>query len=489
VRLIFLVSLLSISLIGLNQGGGNFKTLNDTIDAKELQEDLTQIRDILLGTHPNPFVYTSRNSWDSTYLKLLYDFRNQQSGFDFFYKTSIWVNQLKDSHVGFNLGDINYYYNFNEPWFDFNLERIDSKFYSDYFFQNAIPYGSEILKINFISVDSIFRTALVFSPQEGDSFEAKKRYATSIMNLIFNFKFKNKIQDSKIPIEYVNWEGDTIFTYLKATDIKEQWHLKNNNYLKSKDVEYEINEKENYGILRVNSFLPVSVANFEDTIDSFFHIIEKLEISKILIDIRNNEGGYFDCVNFLYKYIDTTKETRISRFISKRSKYDRFSKISKFSMWLYISATKFFKEDKEWKEDYTFYRLPFGTLHTTIDTNNYDLPTYLPKYQDSCFLAINGLSISASVDFASWFKRSKRGLILGEECMGPVTGTCGNPVAVKLKNTNVSFISSSMRSYAGNGFEINIKPIIPDILIQNNLNSYRDKIDPVLEYFKNNIRK
>jgi C-terminal processing protease CtpA/Prc len=155
-------------------------------------------------------------------------------------------------------------------------------------------------------------------------------------------------------------------------------------------------------------------------------------------------------------------------------------------MWLYLTANKFFKVDKEWKEDYTFYRLPFGKLQTTIDTNNYYLPVNQPKFFGKCYLAMNGRSISASVDFASWFKQSKRGLILGEECMGPISGTCGNPVAVKLKNTNVSFISSSMRSYAGNGFEILSDPIQPDVLIKYNLNNFRYKIDPILEYLKNN---
>jgi len=174
VRLFFVLFITSIgfsqeiNLINENNGG-----LNDPISSKKLQEDLTQIRDIVLSTHPNPFSYISKTSWDSLYLKMMHDFREDHTLFDFFYKTSIWINQLKDSHAGLDLGDIYYNYKKNDPWFDFNLERINAKFYANYFFQNAIPYGSEILKINQISVDSIFRISLAFAIQEGDSFEAK----------------------------------------------------------------------------------------------------------------------------------------------------------------------------------------------------------------------------------------------------------------------------------------------------------------------------
>jgi C-terminal processing protease CtpA/Prc len=98
---------------------------------------------------------------------------------------------------------------------------------------------------------------------------------------------------------------------------------------------------------------------------------------------------------------------------------------------------------------------------------------------------MNGVSISASVDFASWFKETKRGLILGEQCMGPLTGTCGNPILFELKNTRISVATSTMRSYTYPGLQVASDPIYPDIPIKYSVLDFRRKNDPIVEYVKN----
>lgn len=464
-----------------------FLGLNDSIAGSKLQEDLTQIRKFVLEVHPDPFVYITKEAWDTTYLKLLNDFKENHTLYDFFHKTSLWTNQLKDSHLGFDLENIYYQYNLDQSWCDFQLARINDKFYSYYFSGNVVPFGCEIIKINHIPIDSLYISSLAFSIQEGDSYEAKKRYATSLLNPIFNFKFANEFTDNNIPIQYVNWDGDTLFCFAQSKKEKEIHDVRDTKTkVKSNELEYEIIERDNIGILTINSFLPANISDFKDTLSKFFELIEQYSISKILIDIRNNQGGYFECVNYLYNFIDTTDQIREKRFVSKRSKYDRLSKSNKITMWLYFKFGKFIKHSKKTRDDYSFYLLPYGSSQTILESYDYDSKHQENKYFGTCYLAMNGQSISASVDCASWFKQSKRGLILGEECMGPITGTCGNPVAVTLKNSKVSFISSSMRSYSGNAFEIFSEPIQPDVLIKYNLHNFRYKTDPILEYVKKN---
>ena len=81
-----------------------------------------------------------------------------------------------------------------------------------------------------------------------------------------------------------------------------------------------------------------------------------------------------------------------------------------------------YKKDSKSKADCDFLNSEFGHIDTIHELNNYSYNEKI-KFKGSCYLAINGMSISASVDFASWFMRSNRGLVLGEPCMGPYTGT------------------------------------------------------------------
>ncbi|MFM7666920.1 MAG: hypothetical protein ACKO7D_01870, partial [Bacteroidota bacterium] len=60
------------------------------IDGIELQEDLTQIRRVILQSHPNPFVYVGKLTWDSTFLSLMNYFEEPRTLYDFTLKTSEW---------------------------------------------------------------------------------------------------------------------------------------------------------------------------------------------------------------------------------------------------------------------------------------------------------------------------------------------------------------------------------------------------------------
>jgi C-terminal processing protease CtpA/Prc len=97
---------------------------------------------------------------------------------------------------------------------------------------------------------------------------------------------------------------------------------------------------------------------------------------------------------------------------------------------------------------------------------------------------MNGLSGSGSVVFSGIFAKKQWGEILGEPCLGPVTGTWGNPVPVQLENTGVAVFIASMRFNVDNTFTVDPKPVKPTVFIyETPLDLYEER-DASIEYIK-----
>ena len=79
---------------------------------------------------------------------------------------------------------------------------------------------------------------------------------------------------------------------------------------------------------------------------------------------------------------------------------------------------------------------------------------------------MDGLSASGSVSFVSKFKSINRGYIIGEPCMGSMTGTYANPIWRSLPNSGVSVNLSSGIFFLDSTMQVGSIPINPNRFIQ-----------------------
>jgi C-terminal processing protease CtpA/Prc len=132
-------------------------------------------------------------------------------------------------------------------------------------------------------------------------------------------------------------------------------------------------------------------------------------------------------------------------------------------------------------QEYDFYKSPLGTTRTIL----YD---YTPQnhlgytYRGKCTLITNGLSMSASVLFAGWFKNEKRGEIIGTQCMGGIGGTFGNSAAYTLDHSNTHLMVSTLKFTPKDRVRIELNAIDPDHVIRINRQQLIQHKDPVMEY-------
>ena len=90
------------------------------------------------------------------------------------------------------------------------------------------------------------------------------------------------------------------------------------------------NNSEHLGVLSIGTFSPNKRKEYEKNIHDFFILVKKENIKNVLIDLRNNPGGYFYYVDAIMKYIDTTDVPRYKNIIAKRSFLDDYTNLSFF---------------------------------------------------------------------------------------------------------------------------------------------------------------
>jgi len=238
----------------------------------------------------------------------------------------------------------------------------------------------------------------------------------------------------------VNRLGDTLLT--KVGRIRSKKLFKNENWYPSKELEYEFFNDIAY--LRVYSFESKNEKKFKKTIDRFFSIVATRNIDSVIIDVRENRGGFILLLEHLLSYINVNEQTYDLNYSYKRSDLDRFESLSRLKKIDFIKKAKRVYPRGMISKEYDFYLSPKGTVKTILyqkklaNSSNY-------IFRGNCSLYINGLSMSASVLLASWFKENNRGEIIGTPCFGSLNATHGNPATIFLRNSGLPISISTLK--------------------------------------------
>ena len=164
----------------------------------------------------------------------------------------------------------------------------------------------------------------------------------------------------------------------------------------------------------------------------------------MIIDVRENRGGFILLLEHLLSYIIVNEQTYDLNYSYIRSDLDRFESLSRLKKIDFVKKAKRVYPRGMISKEYDFYLSPKGTVKTILyekklaNSSNY-------IYEGNCSLYINGLSMSASVLLASWFKENNRGKIIGTPCFGSLNATHGNPATIFLKNSGLPISISTLK--------------------------------------------
>jgi C-terminal processing protease CtpA/Prc len=147
-----------------------------------------------------------------------------------------------------------------------------------------------------------------------------------------------------------------------------------------------------------DDFLQSTGENFQRFLDSAFNDIKLKKVTRLIIDIRRNQGGYDHNGEIVYSYLT--------------------------------------------QKPFRYYASQETVKGKITESQNHDLALQQPKensFSGKVYFLIDGRSFSGAAEFAAFAKSEHRGLFIGEETGGGYYGnTSGSEVYVDLPASQIS---------------------------------------------------
>lgn len=441
--------------------------------SKDMSKDLFQLKETILKTHPAPFFYSSDSLFNAAYDQAMRLVQNPKTVLEFAQVINGFTSVIKDSHTALNPRELLRLDSKKRKISPFHLKKIGEKFYLSKILNGAIPLGVEVLAINDKFIKDIYDLTETLAPSEGAANSAREELIEMMMGLVFNLF--NEMPRCPVNMTYVS-SGDTMTKIVSS--IKLSRYFGRNSWYEKDDLGFRIYDSLAY--LGLKSFESRRERKYKRGINSFFRKVKRKGISNVILDVRGNRGGYVLLLEHVLSYINEKGETFDLNYLYKRSDLDRFETLSRFKKLDFAKkALRVYPQGMISKE-YDFYKSPMGSMSSILYkkklTNRLDM-----TYTGRCTLLTNGLSMSASVLLASWFKVHNRGQVIGSPCFGSMQGTHGNAARIVLENSRIPITISTLKL---SSVDQPLIEITPTKKIQYSVDDLILGRDPFIEYLR-----
>lgn len=266
-------------------------------------------------------------------------------------------------------------------------------------------------------------------------------------------------------------EAETLNLKIKAKDGKEDYYTVTT--IPARELAKQVKDNEdkwsyrhlpkyNTGLMEINQW--DKTPQFNEFLDKTFKIIADNKTSNLIIDIRNNPGGYSPPVQWILEYL-TAKPFRTSEKME-----------TKVSKQLLQAAGRTLEEFRRMLGDES---IEVGR----VIKQNVPLRTpedKLHRFSGNIFVLIGRQTASASVEFASAIKCFNIGVLVGEET-GDATVSFGNTFSFKLNNSRLRFGVPSKLIFQACG-KSDGRGVIPDYEVNQKPEDTAENVDTVLKF-------
>ena len=296
-RLIFFL-LISLKIPVFSQGclsyvpRQNIEVTSDLICPDLLLEDLQFLHERLLAAHPNLFLYTSPQLFDSAYSDAVLLCSKPQTLYSFTMIVSRFLTAIKDSHTSINCMELFQYNRRQRYYFPITLKTIENKLYITKNYKDLLPVGAELIAFDNINLKQCVAESELLSPIEANATSAQKEVADILLGRILNIKSSSESHS----ITYVSDKNDTINIKVKSPKYKRinedgEWpNVK-------KSVEFTIDKER--ATLSISTFFPIFEHGFKRQLDQAFSEIILRKPSELIIDLRSNSGGFILLISYV----------------------------------------------------------------------------------------------------------------------------------------------------------------------------------------------
>lgn len=475
-----------------------------TFSSAQLKEDFDVFKRTLIAIHPGIYRYNTPESLEKDFTALENKLKNPLSEAEVFLLFSQFTEKIKCGHTYAN------------PYNQNSLVRerlFNGKTYLPYYFRiingkiivtenassNDLSEGSEITKINGVSVKQIIEKLLTVTKADGNStiehrinslelirFEAE-RYA--LFDWYFPLFFP--VTDEKFSIEAIDFATKKKRTFqISALTKDERKAEMAKRYGKSPTYDdgwkFEIQDNST-AYLKIDNSITwrLKTIKFKEFLANAFAELRTKNIKNLIIDFRENGGGDMDVGFELSRYLAKEKlgayaeGKRLVRNVAAQKDLlkflDTYSDDLKFALQNGVPENMFRKFDDKYFE--------------IIGRENYpQITPYENNFQGKTFIISDSSNASASFQFLDYVKTNNLGKIVGQTTGGNKQGiNGGNYFFLNLPNSKIEI---DIPVY----FQSPLQPqkdesVIPDISVKRQADDIGNKFDRELFVIKEIIKK
>lgn len=465
-----------------------------SLTKEQVLEDFSILKNILTKGHPSLYEFTSESQWDNLFTNFeKEEIKNIQNNNDLYKSIAELTENAKDGHLIVMHPQLD-----SVPkLFPLLLKILNEKFYTDTD-DFGIPVGSEIISIDDIKGTELRNRLLKYAPSDGFNTSKKDRQIEREFSILHFYEFgvKSSYQITyKTPSNEIftrSFESQSFESIGKRfTKRNSYFSIYHKNKNKTQFVGNTLGKKEPFvhfidslstAVLTINTF-GLNQEQFQSNIDVLFKEIKREKAINLIIDIRQNEGGYPENSNYVFSKI--ANET----FIQPFSQHVITSSIpqKKYSQEVINGHTyesffeKYFQNGSKQGNEWIIY----------APENESSMVPNKKGFKGKTFILVGGKTFSAGATFALNCKNQGITLIGEETGGGYYSHTGGYPVIYELPNSKIKILISfvKVKKHVNDKTVKKGTGVLPDVEVQLTVQNLIEGRDSQLDYVLKQIEK
>lgn len=452
---------------------------------KELKEDFQLMRAALEEGHGALYRYTSKEEMDRQFEAALKKLTKPMTERDFFLVLAPVIANINCGHTGLRLSEFYRKYLEKSPiLLPFKLKFINGKAYlfHNYSQDRDMVMGGEVISINQQPVKTIIEKMLKISPSDAHIQSSKYRHLESTIlfgtmyNLVFgktsNYSLTYRLPGNK-KTKTIRVPGKT---RQQINSLLEQRYPEAAKEAQKPPIELEYKKAGDIAVavLTIRTFTGDVYPEF---LEKAFNEFQEKKIKNLVIDLRNNGGGYDYYGRLLTTYFMDAPFMYYESLEVKQIKH---------SFWPYTDVP-----DAEQTLATRTKKNDHGTYDVVGHPNLGIQQPLKPTFKEKVYILINGGSFSTTGECTSVIHFHKKAVFVGEECgagyygntsgfMMPMLTLPETKIQIRIPLVKYSMAVSGYDKFRGIIPKYQVGPTIDDLL--------KDR-DTVMEFTLDLIKK
>ncbi len=374
-----------------------------TLTPEQLQADFTRFRTALNEVHPGIYRYTPKARFDSLFAATAAQLNRPMTQHAFYVTMVPLLIALRDGHIKWIVsGKDEHYPFFTDKLFPLKLYFVGNRAWViGNYGAGAVPDGAELITINGKPITTILHALLpnmTFADGDriGGKLEDLNRYFSGFYATFIGapdaFVVAYRVGNDETSVTLPPVTEQTIKTYTEAHKPAPQspFHLR---FVDDRTV-----------VMTVELFAKkANGQRFKSFLRDAFQEIRAKEITNLVLDLRDNEGGDESLGTLLYRYLARQPFQYYDHISVRQKKRYSFpawtSTIYRMTKWAFV---------KKWGDGYVL-------------TGARGLGVTKPRqeaFRGKLYVLLNGNSFSVTTELAARIHADKRGTFIGQESGG-----------------------------------------------------------------------